>query len=530
MNKRIILAGLLIALASAAAGSMQKRAYRITRQTLEDKIRGGWAGQMIGVSYGLPTEFKSNGRIMEGNLRDYQNWTPERLRSAISQDDLYVEMTFAKVMDDAGLNATTEAYGEGFKDSQYSVWHANAAARRLLNLGVKAPLSGHPKYNAHANDIGFQIESDFIGLMCPGLPREANKYCDRVGRVMTYGDGLYGGMFMSGMYAAAFFESDARQVVAAGLANIPAESGYGRIIRDVLAWSKQNDDWRKTWQLIEDKYNRDDDTCPAGALRAFNINARLNGAYVALGLLYGQGDFTRTLEISTRSGQDSDCNPSSASGIAGVMLGYSRIPAEWKAGIDALADEKFSFTDYSFNGITASTMRRALKVIEGVGGRISGDEITIPSQAPKAPKLEQWGMGTAQAMLMAGDAAWSWKGEWIEAKGRDDERQYAGKAAAGAGREAEVKFTGMAFALLGAFGQDGGRADVYLDGARAGTLDAWTPGRGRTNDTALWHAYGLKDGAHRLRIVTRDDADARSTGKRVALFGLISYANKAAGQ
>jgi hypothetical protein len=46
--------------------------------------------------------------------------------------------------------------------------------------------------------------------MCPGLPRESNRYCDRVGRVMNYGDGLYGGMFVCGMYAAAFFESNPR--------------------------------------------------------------------------------------------------------------------------------------------------------------------------------------------------------------------------------------------------------------------------------------------------------------------------------
>ena len=107
----------------------------------------------------------------------------------------------------------------------------------MLNQGIKAPLSGHPKYNFHANDIDFQIEADFIGLMCPGLPRESNKYCDRVGRVMNYGDGLYGGMFVCGMYSAAFFESDPRKVVEAGLACIPreervcpADSGPARVV------------------------------------------------------------------------------------------------------------------------------------------------------------------------------------------------------------------------------------------------------------------------------------------------------------
>ena len=198
---------------------------------LEDKIRGGWAGQMIGVSYGAPTEFQSNGRIIEGEIA----WQPEQVRNAIDQDDLYVEMTFAEVMDRFGLDATSEQYGEMFKSSKYNLWHANAAARRLLNHGIKAPLSGDPRWNAHANDIDFQIESDFIGLMCPGLPREANKYADRVGRVMNYGDGLYGGMFFAGMYAAAFFESDPRKVVEAGLRSIPADSGYAKMIRDVLA-------------------------------------------------------------------------------------------------------------------------------------------------------------------------------------------------------------------------------------------------------------------------------------------------------
>ena len=215
MRTRIIIAVSLLLIASIALqvtgaknnGSVKTRS--LTRQTLEDKIRGGWAGQMIGVSFGAPTEFNYNGKIIEGEIK----WKPEMVSNAIFQDDLYVEMTFTEVMDRIGLNATTEQYGEAFKDSKYQLWHANAGARRLLNQGIKAPWSGHPKYNLHANDIDFQIESDFIGMMTPGLPQEANKYADRVGHVMNYGDGVYGGMFFAGMYAAAFFENDPRKVV-----------------------------------------------------------------------------------------------------------------------------------------------------------------------------------------------------------------------------------------------------------------------------------------------------------------------------
>lgn len=516
MRPRIITIGLLLVIGGIHPGAGRQTSpqpRRLARSVLADKIRGGWAGQMIGVSYGAPTEFHSNGRIIENNLNDYQNWTPERVKNAIQQDDLYVDVTFAEVMDRHGLEATTEQFGEMFKSSKYSLWHANASARRWLNRGLKAPLSGHPKYNIHANDIDFQIESDFIGLMSPGLPQESNQYCDRVGRVMNYGDGLYGGMFVCGMYAAAFFETDARRVVEQGLACIPAESGYGRIIRDVLDGSKQHpEDWRKTWQLIEDKWDRDD-PCTDGALEPFNIDAKLNGAYIALGLLYGQGDFTRTLDITTRAGQDSDCNPSNAAGVLGVMLGYERIPAQWKVGLEAIADTKFQFTSYSFNEITDSTLRRALKVIEKAGGKVTETEVVIPYQPPKAPGLEQWDPGVPERSIGVNDAAWSWKGAWSEER--------VGRAAGGAGAEAELRFDGVAVALVGPLSQAGGRAEVYLDGKKAGDVDAYIVDR--TNDNDLWHTYGLKPGAHTLKIVTRDSADPRSKGRKIVIERAIAY-------
>jgi hypothetical protein len=199
MRSTFAIVSVFIVAAACWAGAQQENVHHITRSALEDKIRGGWAGQIIGVSYGAPTEFRSRGKIIDGSLNHYQDWGPDRLKNAIDQDDLYVEMTFAQVMDRYGLDATTEQYGDMFKDSLYELWHANAGARRNLNRGIKAPLSGDPRYNIHANDIDFQIESDFIGLMTPGLPREGNKYADRVGRVMNWGDGIYGGILFAGL-------------------------------------------------------------------------------------------------------------------------------------------------------------------------------------------------------------------------------------------------------------------------------------------------------------------------------------------
>jgi hypothetical protein len=72
---------------------------RMAKDVLADKIRGGWAGKMIGVSYGAPTEFRSNGAINEGAI----TWSPERVSNALGQDDLYVGMTMAETMDRLGF-------------------------------------------------------------------------------------------------------------------------------------------------------------------------------------------------------------------------------------------------------------------------------------------------------------------------------------------------------------------------------------------------------------------------------------------
>jgi hypothetical protein len=482
---------------------------RLSRAELLDKIRGGWAGQMIGVAYGAPTEFRSNAKIGEWDLK----WSPERVDNSLQQDDLYVEMTFSKVLDDIGLNATCEQFGEAFKVSQYHLWHANAGARRALGQGIKAPWSGHPKYNFHANDIDFQIEADFIGLMCPGLYRESNQLCDRVGRVMNYGDGLYGGMFACGMYCAAFFETDPRKIVEAGLACIPAKSEYGLLIRNLLDWSAQHpNDWRKVWQLVQDKWDKDD-PCPDGALAPFNIDAKLNGAYIAFGLLFGNLDFMKTMEISTRCGQDSDCNPSSAAGVLGVLLGYNRIPDNCKSGIASLADRKFSFTDYSFNDIVKSTETRALTLIEKTGGKVTDSEVLIRLQKPKAPKLEQWSPGIPDRRVNAADNCWSFQGDWAADKDS--------KVSHTKGNEATLQFNGVAVAVLGNLSQDGGKAEVYLDGRKVGAADAYIVER--THDNVLWNIYGLKPGNHTVRFVTTDEADPRSTAKRVTISGAVIY-------
>lgn len=481
---------------------------------LRDKIAGGWAGQMIGVSYGAPTEFRYLEKIIP--VDKLPVWKPEMVSNALDQDDLYVDMTFAQVLDDKGLDATTADFGAMFKDAKYRLWHANLAARRALKRGVPAELSGTPKYNAHANDIDFQIESDFVGLMAPGLPVSATKIAWRAGRVMNYGDGLYGGVFVSCMYAAAFFETDPHKVVRAGLACLPAQTPYARLISDLLAWhDKAPKDWEGVWQQVEQKWNKRE-PCPEGALKPFNIDAKLNGAYIAFGLLYGDGDMRRTIEISTRAGQDSDCNPSSAAGILGVVMGYQKIPDEWKSGIGPLADRKFSYTNFTFHTIVDSTYNRALALIRKTGGRVDANNAYVKVEAPRPAPFELWDdYGSPVERIAQTDARWKFTGAW-----RTERNQ---RISAEKGATAEISFNGTGFIVVGPYLVAGGKADVFIDGKAEGVIDVFPDEDQGKGGESVVHRFKMPAGQHTVKLVVRGEAYPGSKGAEIGVTDLVVF-------
>jgi hypothetical protein len=142
--------------------------------------------------------------------------------------------------------------------------------------------------------------------------------------MMNYGDGVYAGMAVAAMYGEAFFESDPRKLVEHSLTVIPPESKYSEMIRDVLRLRDEEPDWQKAWHVLEEKWGRDQDGEPV-----MKLDVRINGAYVYMGLLYGDGDFWKSMNIAMRCGLDSDCNPSTVGGILGTALGMKAIPEKW---------------------------------------------------------------------------------------------------------------------------------------------------------------------------------------------------------
>ena len=205
---------------------------------------------------------------------------------------------------------------------------------------------------------------------------------------MAYGDGWYGGVYVAAMYSLAYVSDDIEYIVTEGLKAIPQQSRFYACMTDVINWHKQYpDDWKKCWEEIEKKWGTNDIACPDGIEVPFNIETYVNGAYIILGLLYGQGDFEKTIDISTRAGQDSDCNPASSGGILGTMLGYNRLPEKYKAEIVIVEDMPFNNT-VSFNKGSELSYGQALQMIEREGGKVGENEVKINFQKPVPAKLE----------------------------------------------------------------------------------------------------------------------------------------------
>lgn len=398
---------------TALAGENDAKKFRrISVAAYRDKMAAGWIGQMAGVGWGGPTEFRFNGRIIPQDK--VPQWKP-RLINQFEQDDIYVEMTFLKTLDQYGLDVSIRQAGIDFGNSRYPLWHANLAGRENIRQGIAPPDSGHPKFNGHADDIDYQIEADYAGLISPGMPNLGIELGEKFGRLMNYGDGVYGGQFVSGMYSEAFFETDVKKIVEAGLKCIPADSQFAEAIRDVLAWHAENPrDWQATWKKIDAKYQLNPAyrrfSCTSLKEKPFNIDAKINGAYIVMGLLYGEGDLDKTIVISMRCGQDSDCNPSNAAGVLATSLGRKKLPMRFTSALDPRP--KFSHTSYNFPDLLAVCEKLARQAVLRAGGRIereADDSATfvILVEEPKPGKLEQcWNPGpTADSVFTEAEKA-----------------------------------------------------------------------------------------------------------------------------
>ncbi len=306
-----------------------------------EKVYAGFLGMNIGIRLGAPVESAvwTYERIRDtyGEIRDYV----KQYAKFAADDDVNGPVYFLRALRDdapdgkvtaqavarAWLNYTREGIGM-FWWGGYGVSTEHTA---YLNLkkGIPAPQSGSAAQNGRilSEQIGGQIFVDTWGLIHPGEPEGAADDAEIAASVSHDGEGLNGARFIAACIAAAFEERDILSVIESGKKQIPPESLYYAVVSAVEQFHKENPgDWRACYQMLvrEWGYDRYPGVC----------HIIPNAGVCVLAMLYGGGDFARTIETAVMCSWDTDCNAGNVGTILGVMSGIRGIPAHYRKPVN----------------------------------------------------------------------------------------------------------------------------------------------------------------------------------------------------
>ena len=141
------------------------------------------------------------------------------------------------------------------------------------------------------------------------------------------------------------------------------------------------------------------------------------------------------------------------------------------------------------------------------GGKVDGDRLIIKTQDPSPAQLEMWDdFGSPVELIPIDDPRWSVEGAWEEGSYRQGRVGSLGGSTSGdAGAEASIRFEGSGAIIGGFYMPTGGMADIYLDGELDRTVDVNSDEESTKVNESVWHAFGLEDTEHELRVVVRGE-------------------------
>ena len=312
------------------------------KEEVIEKIYAGWLAKIIGIRCGAPIEGWSYEKIRNvfGELDGY----PADYREFAADDDSNGPLFFLRALEDSGHGADLTAEDVGGALLNYAPFEhgffwwggygISTEHTAYLNLfhGVPAPRSGSIAQNGAtaAEQIGGQIFIDTWGLVAPGNPALAARLAEKAASVTHGGNGIYGGIFVAACISSAFTQTDITRIIENGLSYIPADCDYARAVRAVMAFHASHpENWRAAFGYVHDHFGYD--KYPGNCHIIPNISVMI------LGLLYGEGDFTRTLNITNMCGWDTDCNVGNVATIMGVRGGLAGIDlGKWRRPINDL--------------------------------------------------------------------------------------------------------------------------------------------------------------------------------------------------
>ncbi|CAH0056888.1 unnamed protein product [Clonostachys solani] len=347
------------------------------------RVYAGVLGKLIGVYIGRPYEGWTHQRVLEelGHVRYYINdHFHEPL--VITDDDVSGTFQFIRALEEHGIseNLTSKQIGQTWLNNVIEHrtifwWSGRGISTEhtaFLNLksGIPAPLSGSIDMNGKtvAEQIGAQIFIDGWALVSPGNPKLAAKFAKAAGSVSHDGESVFAAQLWAAMEAEAFYTKDVDRLLDIGLSLIPRDSLIARVIGHVRQWVKEDNDWLKTRQRIEDKYGYD----------KFHGICHVvpNHAVMIMAILYAAHDFDEAMHIINTCGWDTDCNSGNVGCLVAIINGMSSFNGrDWRGPIADRALISSADGGYSIN----NAARIALD-IANLGRQLKGLE---PMEAPK---------------------------------------------------------------------------------------------------------------------------------------------------
>ena len=304
-----------------------------TFQEIYKRIYTSWLGKNIGIRLGAPIESWTGPEVRKcyqpitNYLTDYSQFAAD--------DDANGPLFFADVMkyhsfddvtalDMANNLLNVVSYEKGFFwwggkgiSTEHTAW------LNLINH-IEAPLSGSYKLNSKAvsEQIGGQIFSDCWGYLALDKPDIATSLAEKMSSVTHDLDGTEGGKFVAVCIALAWHIQDARELITTALAYLKQDSKYAQLIREMLDFYLQYpNDPEKCLAYIEDKHSYDNYEGLCHILP--------NTAIMLYGMLYGNNEFNRTMQLIAEAGRDTDCNLGNVGSILAMMVGLENIDEKW---------------------------------------------------------------------------------------------------------------------------------------------------------------------------------------------------------
>ena len=289
---------------------------QINIHEFRDKVLGCWQGKNIGGTLGAP---------MEGTrqLGDISFYTQETAGRPAPNDDLDLQLVWLLAVEQNGAYRLNERIlGEYWMRYITGPWNEYGTAKGNIAAGLYPPLSGFCNNAEWQNSNGAWIRSEIWACLFPGAPDEAARFAWMDACVDHCGDGIYAEIFTAALESAAFVEQDLLRLIDIALARIPDDCRIARSVKLARFCHQEGIDWRTARnRLVEESADLGWFQAPA------------NVGFVVLGLLYGQGDFGKSLCIAVNCGDDTDCTGATLGSLLGIMGGMAVIPEDWRAYI-----------------------------------------------------------------------------------------------------------------------------------------------------------------------------------------------------